>query len=42
MLARDKSFQIDESKLMPDNLFIGEKVLIYAYAKSFDVFDNFW
>ena len=40
--ARDASFKLDTAKLTPDNLFIGEKALIYAYAESFNAFNNFW
>ena len=40
--ARDPSFQLNETKLEPDNLFIGDKALIFAYPDNFEVYENFW
>ena len=40
--ARDPSFQLNETELQSDNLFIGDKALIYAYPDNFKVFENFW
>ena len=40
--ARDPSFQLNKTELQPDNLFIGDKALIYAYPDNLIVFENFW
>ena len=40
--VRDPSFQLNETKLEPDNLFAGNKALIYVYPDNFEVFENFW
>ena len=40
--ARDPSFQLNETKLEPDNLFIGDKTLIFAYPDNLEVYENFW
>ena len=40
--ARDSSYQLDPTKLQPDNLFIGDEGLIFAYADNFNVYENFW
>ena len=42
MLARDASYNLQVDNLKPDNLFVGEKALIYIHAKNFNVFNNFW
>lgn len=42
ILARNSSFQLDPTKLQPDNLFIGNKALIFVYADNFNVYENFW
>ena len=38
--SRDSSFQLDPTKLQPDNLFIGNKALIFVYADNFNVYEN--
>ena len=40
--ARDSSYELDSAKLSPDSLFIGEKILIFAYPDNYNVFENFW
>ena len=40
--ARDSSFQLDSTKLQPNNLFIGNKALIFVYSDNFNVYKNFW
>ena len=40
--VRDSSFQLDQTKLQPGNLFIGNKALIFVYADNFNVYENFW
>ena len=42
MLARDASYNLQVDNLKPDNLTVGDKALIYIYAKNFNVFNNFW
>lgn len=40
--TRNSSYQLDTAKLQPDNLYIGDKALIYAHAHNFNVHENFW
>lgn len=40
--ARDSLFVLESTKLQPDNLFIGDKVLIYAHADNNNVYEQFW
>ena len=40
--ARDSSYELDSTELEPDNLFIGDKILIFAYPENFNVYENFW
>ena len=40
--ARDSSYELDSAKLLPDSLFIGDKILIFAYPDNYNVFENFW
>ena len=40
--ARDSSYELDSTELEPDNLFIGDKILIFAYPENYNVFENFW
>ena len=40
--ARNSSFVLESVKLQPENLLIGDKALIYAYADNFNVNENFW
>lgn len=42
MLARDSSYNLQDENMTPDNLFIGDKALIYIHAQNFNVFNNFW
>ena len=34
--------RLEESKLVPKELFVGEKALIYLHPNNFDVFNTFW
>ena len=40
--ARDSLYELDSAKLLPDSLFIGDKILIFAYPDNYNVFENFW
>ena len=40
--VRDPSFKLNATELEPDNLFAGDKALIYVYPDNFEVFENFW
>ena len=40
--ALDPSFKFNATELQPDNLFAGDKVLIYVYPDNFEIFENFW
>ena len=40
--ARDSSYELDSAQLLPDSLFIGDKILIFAYPDNYNVFENFW
>ena len=42
MLARDATYSLQVDNLTPDNLFVGDKALIYIHADNFNVFNNFW
>ena len=42
MAARDAFYDLQAEDLTPDNLVIGDKALIFIYAKNFNVFNNFW
>ena len=40
--VRDPSFELNATELQPDNLFAGDKALIYVYPDNFEIFENFW
>ena len=42
MMSRDASYQLEDERLRPENLFIGDKALVYIYAYNFNVYNNFW
>ena len=42
LLARDSSYELDSTALEPDILYIGDKILIFAYPENYHVFENFW
>ena len=41
-MSRDASYQLEVDKLRPENLYIGDKALVYIYAYNFNVYNNFW
>ena len=42
IMSRDKSYQLEDDKLRPQNLYIGDKALVYIYAYNYNVHNNFW
>ena len=42
MMSRDASYQFEDDKLRPENLYIGDKALVFIYAYNNNVYNNFW
>ena len=42
LLPRDSSFVLKSETLMLDQLYIGEKALVYIHPDEYNVYTNFW
>ena len=42
LLSRTSSYVLENDKLIPDELHIGEKALVYIHPDEYKIYTNFW